>query len=89
MIGEFAGCGELQSGQRFLDGSAPRLIRHVAPCEAAAGGSPSPTAGKDQKLSQGAGQSPALSRAKRAAFLSLPYYRAIETAHPADEGGRA
>ena len=52
MNGEFAGCGEHQSGQRFLDSSAPRLIRHAASCETADGDSNTPPAGKDQKLSQ-------------------------------------
>ncbi len=49
---EFAGCDELQSGQRFLDSSDPRLIRHVESCETAGGGSNPLPAGKDQKLSQ-------------------------------------
>ena len=49
---QFAECDESQSGQRFLDGSAPRLKRHVAYCETAAGDSYSPTAGKDEKPSQ-------------------------------------
>jgi hypothetical protein len=49
---KFAGSNENQSGQRFLDSSAPRLIRHVASCETAAGGEISQTAGKEQKLSR-------------------------------------
>lgn len=52
MNGEFAGCGEHLSGQRFLDSSVPRLIRHFACCETADGDSNTPPAGKDQKLSQ-------------------------------------
>ena len=52
MIEQFAGCDDKQSGQRFLDSSAPRLIRHVAFCETAAGEETPLTAGKDQKLSQ-------------------------------------
>jgi hypothetical protein len=56
---EFAECDEQQSGQRFLDSSAPRLKRQVAFCEPAGGDDaplvwdtyPSP-AGKDQKLSR-------------------------------------
>jgi hypothetical protein len=48
----FVGCDEHQSGQRFLDSSAPRLIRHVALCEAAGVGVIPLPAGKDQKLSQ-------------------------------------
>ena len=48
----FAGCDKYQSGQRFLDSSAPRLRRHVASCEAAGGGVEPLPAGKDQKLSQ-------------------------------------
>ena len=48
----FAGCDEQQSGQRFLDSSAPRLIRHVESCETAAGGEIPQPAGKDQKLSR-------------------------------------
>jgi len=49
---KFAGCGEKQSGQRFLDGSDPRLGRHVASCETAGGESYSLPAGKDQKPSR-------------------------------------
>ena len=48
----FAGCDEQQSGQRFLDSSAPRLIRHVASCETVGGGIIPLPAGKDEKLSQ-------------------------------------
>ena len=48
----FAGCDEYQSGQRFLDSSDPRLIRHVASCETAGGGDNPLPAGKDEKLSQ-------------------------------------
>jgi len=48
----FAGCGGQQSGQRFLDSSDPRLIRHVAPCETAGGDFSSLPAGKDEKLSR-------------------------------------
>src|SRR5262249_43410121 len=46
---KFAEGDEYESGQRFLNGSAPRLIRHVAFCETAAGEVASPTAGKDEK----------------------------------------
>src|SRR6185437_1285590 len=49
---EFAGCGEKQSGQRFLDSTDPRLIRHAALCETAGGGTHLPPAGKDEKLSR-------------------------------------
>src|SRR5580658_7821782 len=49
---KFAGCDENQCGQRFLDSSDPRLIRHIASCEAAGGGVEPLPAGKDQKLSQ-------------------------------------
>lgn len=49
---ELAGRDVHQSGQRFLDSSAPRLIRHIASCEAAGGGTLAPTAGKDEKLSR-------------------------------------
>lgn len=52
MRNEFAGCGEHQSGQRFLDGSVPQLIRHVASCETVGGDSYSLPAGKDQKPSR-------------------------------------
>jgi hypothetical protein len=52
MDNKFAGCDENQSGQRFLDSSAPRLIRHVESCETAAGGEIPQPAGKDQKLSR-------------------------------------
>lgn len=66
MTHKFAERGAIQSGQRFLDSSAPRLIRHAAFCKAAAGDFPSPPAGKEEKLSRGAGQGPAISRAWRA-----------------------
>jgi hypothetical protein len=46
---KFAERIEYQSGQRFLNGSAPRLKRHVAFCETAAGDVVSLTAGKDEK----------------------------------------
>ena len=46
---EFAGRNENQSGQRFLNGSVPRLIRHAASCKTAGGESNSLPAGKDQK----------------------------------------
>jgi hypothetical protein len=58
MKGDFAGQRDFQSGQRFLDGSAPRLRRHAASCEAADGDLLSSSAGKDQKPSWGVGQSP-------------------------------
>jgi hypothetical protein len=59
MDNKFAGRDEQQSGQRFLDSSAPRFIRHVESCETA-GGDDAPLvwdtyplpAGKDQKLSR-------------------------------------
>jgi hypothetical protein len=41
-----------QSGQRFLDSSAPRLKRQIASCEAAGEGNEPLPAGKDEKLSQ-------------------------------------
>lgn len=47
---KFAQCGERQSGQRLLGSSDPRLIRHVASCETAGGGTHLPPAGKDKKL---------------------------------------
>ena len=49
---EFARCGENQGGRRFLDGSVPRLKRHVASCETAGGEFSSLPAGKDQKPSR-------------------------------------
>jgi hypothetical protein len=49
---KFAGSNKNQSGQRFLDNSAPRLIRQVASCEAAAGREIPQPAGKEQKLSR-------------------------------------
>ena len=52
MNSEFAGRGENQSGQRFLDGSVPRLRRHVATCETAGGESNTLPAGKDEKPSR-------------------------------------
>lgn len=45
-----AGHNALQSGQRLLGSSAPRLRRHVVSCEAAGGGEKPLPAGKDQKL---------------------------------------
>lgn len=57
---EFAECG-YQSGPRFPDHSAPRLIRNVAPCETASAGGVNPLpAGKDE-LSLDARQGPAVS----------------------------
>jgi hypothetical protein len=67
---KFAGCDDKQSGQRFLNSSAPRLIRQVASCEAAAGGKIPLTAGKEEKLFRGAGQSPAI-QSRRAAPVSF------------------
>jgi hypothetical protein len=58
---KFAGHDDNQSGLRFLDSSAPRLIRHVESCDTAGRGIIPPPAGKDQKLSRGAGQRPAVS----------------------------
>jgi len=52
MISKFAKCDEHQSGQRFSDGSVPRLERHVAYCETAGRELPSLPAGKDQKPSR-------------------------------------
>jgi hypothetical protein len=52
MSNQFAGCDEQQSGQRFLDSSAPRLKRQVESCETAGGGITPLPAGKDQKLSR-------------------------------------
>jgi len=63
---KFAECDDIQSGQRFLNSSAPRLIRHVASCETAAGGEIPLTAGKEEKLFRGPGQSPAI-RSRREA----------------------
>jgi hypothetical protein len=51
MTVQFAERGEQQSGQRFLEGSVPRLERHVALCETADVGVRLPSAGKDQKPS--------------------------------------
>ncbi len=48
----FVDCNDNHSGQRFLDSSDPRLIRHVASCETAGGESISLPAGKDEKLSR-------------------------------------
>jgi hypothetical protein len=71
MSDEFAGCDGNQSGQRFLDSSAPRLIRHVTSCETAGGGITPLPAGKDEKLSRGVGQRPAESGALRPVSTSL------------------
>jgi hypothetical protein len=49
MSNELAERSEPQSGQRFLNGSVPRLLRHTAPCRTAGGDSSSLPAGKDQK----------------------------------------
>jgi hypothetical protein len=78
MNNKFAGCDEQQSGQRFLDSSAPRLIRHVVSCETAGGDwsslewdtYPLP-AGKDQKLSWGFGGEATDERAIGACLPSL------------------
>ena len=61
MRNEFARQRDIQSGQRFLDGSAPRLRRHAESCEAAGGDLLSSPAGKDQKPSWGVGQTPTVS----------------------------
>lgn len=50
-IESFRGCAHNQSGQRFLDSSVPRLIRHASTETAGGGDHPSP-AGKDEKLSR-------------------------------------
>ncbi len=71
MDDKFAGRGENQSGQRFLNGSAPRLIRQVASCETAGGESETLPAGKDQKPFRGVGQRPTHSaRAARVLYLA-------------------
>src|SRR5271157_1835143 len=49
MNNELAERGGQQSGQRFLNGSAPQLIRHAAPCRTAGRESSALPAGKDQK----------------------------------------
>lgn len=65
----FAGRNAHQSGQRFLDSSVPRLIRHVVSCETADRGAHPLPAGKDQKLSPGCGAgAPRTGRAQRAFF---------------------
>lgn len=51
MDSELAGHGGHQSGQRFLDSSAPQLIRHVVSRETVGGGFTPLPAGKDEKLS--------------------------------------
>jgi hypothetical protein len=52
MSSKFAVGGNPQSGQRFLEGSVPRLIRHAARCETAGGGVGPLPAGKDQNRSR-------------------------------------
>ena len=52
MVCDFAERGAIQSGQRFLDSSDPRLIRHVATRETAGRGITPLPAGKDEKLSR-------------------------------------
>ena len=69
MHSEFAGQRDFQSGQQFLDGSAPRLRRHAESCEAAGGDLLSSPAGKDQKPSGGVGCNPTDS-AREARFPS-------------------
>jgi hypothetical protein len=70
MHSKFAGHGEIQSAQRFLNGSAPRLIRHAVGCEAAGGESNTLPAGKDQKPFRGVGQRPTFfARAVRVLYL--------------------
>jgi hypothetical protein len=66
---EFAGCCDKQSGQRFLDSSAPRLIRHVASCKAA-GGAHSLPAGKEEKLSWGFGGKAPIGRVAPVPYLA-------------------
>lgn len=79
MVIDFAGRIGHQSGQRFLDGSVPRLIRHVALCETAGRGFPSLPAGKDQKPSREFEGGALIGREAPVPLLSLPYYRAIVT----------
>jgi hypothetical protein len=57
---EFLECGATQSGQRFLDSSAPRLIRHATFWKTAGGELLSSPAGKDKKLSRSARRSLAM-----------------------------
>ena len=73
MHNKFAGQRATQSGQRFLDGSAPRLRRHAEVCEAAGGELLSSPAGKDQKPSWGVGQSPTISARDARLPSSLDY----------------
>lgn len=74
---KFAECSENQSGQRFLNGSAPRLIRHAASCKTAGGESNTLPAGKDQKPLRGVGWNPTLSA--RAARVPSLASQAIES----------
>ena len=71
MYDEFAGHCDFQSGQRFLDSSAPRLRRHAESCEAAGGDVISSPAGKDQKLSWGVGQSPTIKSIMPQAYILI------------------
>jgi hypothetical protein len=57
---DFAECGVTQCGQRFLDSSAPRLIRHATFGRTVGRESTFLPAGKDQKLSRSARQSLAM-----------------------------
>ena len=69
---EFAGCGGEQSGQRFLDSSAPRLRRHASSCKEAGGDSHSLPAGKEEKLSWGFGGEAPNERAALGTFAEIP-----------------
>ena len=71
MSAKFPGQSANQSGQRFLDGSVPRLIRHAESCEAAGGELQSPSAGKDQKPSRGCGGGALTVLAREARLTSL------------------
>ena len=84
MAHELARHGATQSGQRFLDSSAPRPTRHAVLCETAGGGigSPSP-AGRDQKLSREF-EGSALIGAEGAVPLSLDYLTNNRNTEPPD-----
>lgn len=80
---DFARRSENQSGQRSLDSSDPRLIRHAALCEAAGGKSISRLPVR-MKAVPGCGAAPRhIARVARVSLLSLPYYRVIVTSEEA------
>jgi len=78
MNNELAERGGQQSGQRFLNGSAPQLIRHAAPFRTAGRESSALPAGMDQKQFWGMGQNLAIS----AQVACVPYFASCTIQSP-------